>query len=155
MIDINTLCDFLIEAKKSTYAAWDWVSQIKEKDHSTTLIYVKWNLKYNDNYFGWEPFGGREVVFLDDKPVYMMTYYGRVYDNIVDFKGVYWVLQDALRLIPKDAPYRWPCSFISWNYEYLNNFNWKIDNFFGEEIIKLNWQIVYKTKYIWWFVDQR
>lgn len=36
----------------------------------------------NDNFFGGEPYGGREVVFYEEKPVWMMVYYGWVAEGI-------------------------------------------------------------------------
>ena len=78
MIDKQRLCKFLVDAKKSTYAAGETAKKIVERDKSTTLIFENGDLKYHDNYFGGEPFGGREVVFLQNEPIYIMTYYGLV-----------------------------------------------------------------------------
>jgi hypothetical protein len=41
MINKKELAEFLVEAKKSTYASGDEKQSIKEKDFSTTLIYEK------------------------------------------------------------------------------------------------------------------
>lgn len=71
MISNDQLCEFLVKAKKATYAAGELAKKIINDDKSTTLIYEDGNLKYHDNYFGGEPYGGREVVFLDGKPIYI------------------------------------------------------------------------------------
>jgi len=89
MINIQDLCKFLVKAKKSTYASGDETKKIIEKDKSTTLIFEDGDWKYHDNYFGGEPYGGREVVLLKGEAGYIMTYYGRVYESVVDFKVVY------------------------------------------------------------------
>ena len=78
------LCKFLVEAKKSIYAAGETAKKIIEADKSTTLIFENGDLRYHDNYFGGEPFGGREVVFLQNEP-YIMTYYDLVDESIQDF----------------------------------------------------------------------
>lgn len=152
---IQSLCNFLVIAKKSTYAAWDNAIKIKETDHSETLVYEQWDWKYHDNYFWWEPFWGREVVFFKWNPVYIMTYYGWVNEGIEDFWNVYKTLQQALSNIPVDKPYRWPDKYISWDYEYTNTYTWEVDNFFWEETIFYKWEEVYKARYCWGLVDQR
>ncbi|HNY04800.1 MAG TPA: hypothetical protein PKI92_03540, partial [Candidatus Woesebacteria bacterium] len=75
MLDIKNLREFLVKAKKSTYASGDASKEIVELDKSTTLIFEEGDFKYHDNYFGGEPYGGREVVFFKGEPVYIMVYY--------------------------------------------------------------------------------
>jgi len=153
MFHKNELCKFLVEAKKSTYAAGDSAQKITNYDKSTTLVFEDGDWKYHDNYFGGEPYGGREVVFFKGSPIYIMTYYGRVDDSVSDINSVYWVLMNALKLIPEDSPYRGPEKYISKDFTYINNFTGEVDNFFGEESILENGKTIYKAKYIGGFVD--
>ena len=156
MIDKKRLCKFLVEAKKTTYAAGEKAKKIIEPDRSTTLIYQDGELKYCDNYFGGEPFGGREVVFFQNEPIYIMTYYGLVDSSISDFKIVYKVLQNALSLIPEDHPFRGPEEYTENAFTYKNIFTGEIDNFFGEETISSsNGKEIYKARYSGGFVCQR
>ena len=155
MIDKKELCKFLVEAKKSTYAAGDSAKKIVNDDKSTTLIFESGDWKYHDNYFGGEPYGGREVVFFSGKPVYIMTYYGKVYDSVSDINKVYGVLMDALKLIPENKPYRGPEKYNSGDLSYENSFTGEVDNFFGEESISENGKEIYKARYIGGFVDLR
>ncbi|EKE29079.1 MAG: hypothetical protein ACD_2C00234G0006 [uncultured bacterium (gcode 4)] len=155
MFDKNDLCRFLAVAKKSTYASGDSGMKVINEDKSTTIVFEDWDWKYHDNYFWGEPYGWREVVSYKWQPVYLMVYYWNVVENCKDFGQVYSILQEALRLIPADNPYRWPRSHETKNAIYINNFTWEIDDFFGEEIIKIGWIEKYKAKYIWGFVDQR
>lgn len=155
MFDLNNLSKFLVKAKKSTYASGDRAQKLIEKDGSTTLVFEDGDFRYHDNYFGGEPYGGREVVFFENKPVYIMVYYGWVNDSISDFSGVYKILQEALSLISEENPYRGPKEYISGDYVYINNFVGKVDNFQGEEIIKLSGEEVYRAKYMGGLVDQR
>jgi hypothetical protein len=153
MLNKQELCKFLVEAKKSTYASRDSAQKIINKDNSTTLIFKKGDWEYNDNYFGGEPYGGREVVFLKNKPVYIMVYYGLVDNSVNDINKVYRILMNALKLIPKDKPYRGPEKYSEENLIYQNNFTGEIDNFFGEEIIKKDGIKIYQAKYMGGFVD--
>ncbi|OIO49633.1 MAG: hypothetical protein AUJ34_00805 [Parcubacteria group bacterium CG1_02_41_12] len=156
MIDKQRLCKFLVKAKKATYAAGETSKKIVEDDKSTTLIFEDGDLKYHDNYFGGEPFGGREVVFLQNEPIYIMTYYGLVDESVSDFEAVYKILQKALSLIPEDHPYRGPKEYIEDGLIYKNSYTGEIDNFFGEETISsAGGNEIYKAKYNGGFVNQR
>ena len=156
MIDKQQLCKFLVKAKKSTYAAGDVAQKIVEVDKSTTLVFENGDWKYHDNYFGGEPYGGREVVFFQGKPVYIMVYYGWVSEGVVNVQEVYKTLQGALTLIPEDKPFRGPEKYSQDGAEYINVFKGEIDNFFGEEIIKsAEGKEIYRAKYIGGLVDQR
>ena len=99
--------------------------------------------------------GGREVVFFQDDPIYIMTYYGWVNKNISNIGEVYKVLQKALSLIPEDKPYRGPKEYTEGDYIYSNNFTGEVDNFFGEETLKYKGKEIYKAKYTGGLVDQR
>ncbi len=92
MINKKELCKFLVEAKKSTYAAGDSAQKNINDDKSTTLIFESGDWKYKDNYFGGELYGGREVIFFKSQPVYMMVYYGKVDNSVSDVNKVYGVL---------------------------------------------------------------
>ena len=155
MIDKNKLCKFLVEAKKATYAAGDLANKVKEADQSTTLVFENSDWRYYDNYFGGEPFGGREVVFLNNQPVYIMVYYGRVDESIKDFNPVYKFLQEALALISDSNPYRGPNKYEKDNFVYLNEFSGGIDNFSGAEKILQDGKEIYIAKYIGGLVDQK
>jgi len=156
MINLPDLRKFLVKAKKSTYAAGDTAKKIIEADKSTTMTFEDGDWKYHDNYFGGEPYGGREVAFFQNQPVYMMVYYGWVFEEVSDVQAVYKTLQGALTLIPEDKPFRGPEKYSQGGVEYINISAGEIDNFFGEETIKLeNGKEIYKAKYVGGLVDQR
>lgn len=156
MTNLKELCEFLVKAKKSTYATGDESKKIIGADKSTTLIFEEGDWKYHDNYFGGEPYGGREVVFFQGLPVYMMVYYGWVNESVTDVQGTYKTLQGALTLIPEDKPFRGPKKFNQDGFEYSNVFEGEIDNFSGEEIItSADGEELYRAKYIGGLVDQR
>lgn len=112
--------------------------------------------KYHDNYFGGEPYGGREVVFFKNLPVYIMVYYGWVNKSITDYKTVYKILQSALSLIPEDKPFRGPQQYEQADFQYLNTFTGEIDNFSGDEIIaNKDGKEIYRAKYSGGLIDQR
>ena len=155
IFDKNELCKFLVKAKKSTYAAGDSAKKIVNDDKSTTLIFEDGDWKYHDNYFGGEPYGGREVVFFKNNPIYIMTYYGRIDDSVSNINSIYEILMSALKLIPEDKPYRGPKKYNRDDLSYENNFTGEINDFFGEESIFKNEKKIYKANYIGGFVDIR
>jgi len=155
MFATDELCRFLVEAKRATYAAGDESLQTKEADGSTTITYSAGEWKYHDNYFGGEPFGGREVAFFQGAPVYIMTYYGWVAASAADPKDVYGILQQALRQIPEDKPFRGPAELSEGQFRYENRFEGDVNNFSGEEIIFGGDQEVYRARYAGGLVAQR
>ena len=154
-MNTKKLCQFLATAKKQTYASGDKATKTVEKDKSTTITFEQGDWRYHDNYFGGEPFGGREVVFFQGQPVYLMTYYGLVEKSVTDFAPVYAVLQKALSQIPEARPFRGPEKFNEGDYSYTNTSTGEIDDFFGQEVISRNGKVVYVAKYLGGLVDQR
>jgi hypothetical protein len=153
MIDKKQLCEFLIKAKKLTYAASDKAEKIIENDKSISLFFVEGDWKYHDNYFGSNYFGGREIVFFKNNPVYIMTYYGRGEKELSDMKLAYVFLRKALSLIPEDKPFRGPKELNDGNFSYVNNFTGEVDNFFGEEIITELGKEIYRARYAGGFIN--
>ena len=154
-MNTKKLCQFLVTAKKQSYAAGDKAVKTVEKDKSTTITFEQGDWKYHDNYFGGEPFAGREVVFFQGQPVYIMVYYGWVDKSVTDFSQVYGVLQKALSQIPEDKPFRGPKQMADGDFSYRNNFSGQVDNFSGQETITRDNQVIFTTKYIGGLVDQR
>ena len=153
-INEEELRRFLVDAKKSTYAAGDNAAKVKNDDKSTTIVFEQGDWKYHDNYFGGEPYGGREVVFYKGQPVYFMAYYGRVHGSAVDVKEIYAFLMAALRKIPLDAPYRGPKFFTDGQLTYSNTYSGTLDDFAGEEQITKDGVLLFSTKYAGGSVDE-
>jgi len=104
---------FLAEANQHGYAAGESDKWIKEPDGSTTIVYEYGPWKYHDNFFGGEPYGGREVVFYQNQAVWMMVYYGYVVDEAkAERNEIYRFLREALsQPNERDLPVRGPGSY--------------------------------------------
>src|SRR2546428_5118267 len=74
-MDEAALLQFLLDASRRGYAAGGSVVKVQEADHSTTIVLEHGKWRFHDNYFGGEPYGGREVVFLEGRPAWMALYY--------------------------------------------------------------------------------
>jgi len=83
-----------------------------------------------------------------------MVYYGWVKKGN-DPNAVYPILQGALKLMPKEAPFRGPSEFKKENYVYKNRWTGKIGKYFGDEKILLGNKIIYRAYYMGGFVDRK
>jgi len=153
-MNLTELKNFIYEASKNTYASEDSNIRVKQEDKSTTIVYEKDDWKYHDNYFGGEPYGGREVVFYQGKPTWMMVYYGWVVEGN-DPNDVYGILKKALRNTTLEEPYRGPRELVDNNSRYTNELNGKVDSFYGEEKIYKGDTLIYVAKYIGGMVDKK
>jgi len=149
-MNFNDLKTFLIAAKKRGYASNGELSAVKEEDGSKSTRYEQGVWKFHDNWFGGEPFGGREVVFYKKIPYWLMVYYGsesKKTENLIIF------LIKALRVIPKEMPIRGPKTFEEKAFLYKNLWEGTIDKFIGKETIYCNGKEVYQAKYIGGLID--
>lgn len=147
---------FLMEANLKGYAAGSAAKKTKESDGSETIVHENGDWKFHDNYFGGEPFGGREVVFFQGKPVWIMVYYGRVLHGAKP-ERIYPILMEALRAMPDEAPYRGPKEYVSGDYLYKNSWfelNDDLSLFSGNESISFRGLTEYECQYHGGFVDE-
>ncbi|NFO15668.1 helix-turn-helix transcriptional regulator [Clostridium botulinum] len=112
-IDNDQLIQFLLKAKKETYAGHG--KEIKaSRIASHDLEYKDGEFYYYDSYIGGERFGGEEAVWIKNKPYWCMNYYGRVIGE--NFNGEF--LKDALLNVPYESPYRGPALYQNGEYTY-------------------------------------
>ena len=152
-MDEKALLQFLIDASRRGYAAGSSAVKTHEADHSTTIVLEQGEWRFHDNYFGGEPYGGREVVFFRDQPVWMAVYYGQVDGANVD--AVYSFLQRALSRAPVEFPVRGPEIFTEGRLSYRNGYKGGVASFSGEETIHDDGRLLYTAHYAGGLVDQR
>lgn len=152
-MDEATLLRFLLEASQRGYAAGGSAVKTREADSSTTIVLEHGKWRFHDNYFGGEPYGGREVVFFRGRPVWMAVYYGQVDGANVD--AVYSFLQQALRHAPAEFPVRGPQTFTEGRFPYRHVHEGGVANFSGHETIQENGRRVYTARYVGGLVDRR
>lgn len=149
----KTLRKFLIDSNKAGFSTGDSKKWIKEKDGSTTIAFESGDFRMHDNFFGGEPWGGREVIFFREEPVWIMVMYGAVNSSFKDFKKVYKFLQKALLNQPETFPVRGPEIFQEGDFVYTNKIEGNLDNFLGKEAIFKGNNQIYKTNYAGGLVD--
>lgn len=146
-----------MKASQSTYASGDQSIKEVQSDKSTTIQFNDAEFEgyqFHDNYFGGEPYGGREVIFINNQPTWMMVYYGWVVEN-VEADNVYKILMSALRNSTIDMPYRGPELFEDGEWKYINSVEGEFTRFSGNEKILHNGEVVYEAKYMGGLVDKK
>ncbi len=103
----NTFIDFLIRAKKSTYANSTIKkvaeSRVGSSDYNYEEIIDNKKYTYHDTYFGGIKFMGEEVVYCNDnKPIWGMNYYGVTYDDALGEEAMDNALRPALMKVGED-----------------------------------------------------
>ena len=143
----NTFIDFLIRAKKSTYAnnTIEKVisSRIGSLDYDYEEIIDNKKYTYHDTYFGGTRFMGEEVVYCDNnKPIWGMNYYGVTFDTTLGEEAIDEALRPALMKVGEEIsiiPVRGPVKFDNNGYTYTFRTSGTIENFDGiEQIYKEN-----------------
>ena len=153
MIDLKELKVFLLKANMPH--ATDTADIRKQRNGSRTIVFSDPEWSMEDNFFGGEPYGGQQVVFYNDSPVWTCVYYGRIHDTSLNTDDLYGFLREALRYPPKDKPFRGPNKYKKGNLEYRNELQGDADNYHGKELILENGKQVYWAEYLGGLVDQR
>ena len=155
-MDDEGLKKYLHSAAKHGYA--DKVNErrwAKEDNRSTTIRHADGPWSLDDNFFGGEPYGGREVVFFEGRPVWMMVYYGTVASTIGNVGGVYGWLQEALAEPDRELPVRGPRSFEKGQMRYEATWDGGIRGFSGTEKIFERGEEIYAASFVGGIVDAR
>lgn len=148
----DVFMDFLIRAKKSTYAnsTIEKVkpSRIGSSDYQYEEIVNNKEYTYHDTYFGGIKFMGEEVVYCDsNKPVWGMNYYGVTIDDTLGEKAMDMALRPALMKVGEDKdviPVRGSSKFINNGYTYTFKVTGTIENFDGIEQIYKEDNLIYE-----------
>lgn len=139
---------FLVKAKTSTYASFGETDEKKLKDGGRELLYREAEWAYRDRYFGRSDFLGEEVVWRNGKVVWAMNYFGAIL--VVDLLSpgqVFHFLKKALIRVTEKQPFRGPSKFTDGRLVYSAKTKGDIFNFFGEETIHYEKELIYRLRY--------
>ena len=148
----NTFINFLIRAKKSTYANANIEKVSSSRNGSSDYNYEEIidNKKYtyHDTYFGGVKFIGEEVVYCDkNDPIWGMNYYGITYDEALGEEAIDNALRPALMRVGEDRniiPVRGPIEFENNGYIYTFKTTGTIENFDAIEQIYKDNNLIYE-----------
>ncbi len=141
--------DFLIEAKKSTYANGTAEKIESNRLGSKDYEYKKDNMLYHDTYFGGTNFIGEEVVYIDNKIYWAMNYYGVTLDENLGEEAMDNALRPALMQVGVSEniiPVRGPREYKNGDFKYTFEVSGDLTNFSGIETIYKNDKKIYELK---------
>lgn len=141
--------DFLIEAKKSTYAKGTAEKIESNRLGSKDYEYKKGNMLYHDTYFGGTNFIGEEVVYIDNKIYWAMNYYGVTLDENLGEEAMDNALRPALMQVgisENIIPVRGPREYKNGDFKYTFEVSGDLTNFSGIETIYKNDKKIYELK---------
>lgn len=134
---------FIIEAKSKTYANPDSKPNILP-DNRKQFVVENGKYKYLDTYAGSNLFSGEEIIYYQDKPIWIMNYYGLVLDSNISSENIYTFLKKCLSNTPNDFPVRGPQFFEDGDFKYELKITGNLEYFHGKEYIYLNDREIYK-----------
>ena len=147
--ELIDLQNFLIEAKKETYANGTAEKVNPTRRGSRDYEYKNDKYSYHDTYFGGTDFQGQEVVYQqEDTPIWGMIYYGRTLDESLSEEAMDNALRPALMQVGEDdtIPVRGPKEFENQGYKYTFKVTGDLTNFEGEETIEKEGKKIYTLK---------
>lgn len=142
-INEDDTLDFLITAKKNTYAGSGKKEEQSSRPKSNDLIYEKGKYKYIDSYLGGENFIGEEALFEDNNPIWAMNYYG--IEKSPNFSSLF--LKKALSKVPRKSPFRGPSVFKEGDYLYTCTHRGDFNYFHGIEKIYYQDELVFECTF--------
>ncbi len=138
MIERSSIIEFLIRAKKATYAG-KGAETTSCRPASHDLEHIEGDLMYLDSFLGGGKFVGEEAVWIKGVPFWSMNYAGQVFGN--DFSGDF--LKEALLRVPEEKPFRGPDFYTDGKYTYICEVNGDFEWFQGYEAIYLGGEKIY------------
>lgn len=141
--DQNELIEFLITAKKNTYASNNNQDNTSYRPNSHDLIYENDKYKYHDSYFGGENFIGEEILYKNNIPIWGMNYCGIELNENFSSK----FLKEALSNVSIDKPFRGPDIYQDGDYLYICKHNGDFNRFQGIEEIYFHKEKIYECTF--------
>ena len=148
-INSKEFLEFLVKAKKGTYANGDASKSSSSRLLSKDYHYEDGSFAYHDTYFGGINFMGEEVVYYNDNILWGMNYYGVTIDSNLTEEMMDKVLRVALMKVGEDEniiPVRGPKEFVNGDYLYTFDVEGNMENFVGIEKICKGDKLIYELK---------
>lgn len=142
-INLESLKEFLCEARKSTYASNASPVDNPRLLSSTQLEFQKGDYFYRDVYFsGDKNFIGQEIVYQDSKPIWGMNYFG---DQIPRLETNF--LKESLFKLAEKCRFGGTCEYEKREYKYKDQGQGSLEEFSGKEEIFVEGKNIYKLNY--------
>jgi len=143
IINLESLKEFLCNARRNTYAADATSVDNPRLFASTQLEFQKGNYFYRDVYFsGGKKFIGQEIVYQDSEPIWGMNYFGSQIGKLeTNF------LKESLFKLAEKCRFGEACEYKKRELKYQDQGQGNLEEFSGEEEIFLEGKSIYKLNY--------
>jgi hypothetical protein len=143
MISIDSLKEFLDEARRNTYAADATPTDNPRLLASTQLEFQKGDYFYRDVYFsGEKKVIGQEIIYQDLKPIWGMSYMGDIIGKLETS-----FLKESLFKLSEKCRLGQNCEYEKRELKYQDQGQGSIENLFGREQIFLEGKKIYNLDY--------
>ena len=139
---------FIVEAKAASYVGGGRpLASTRSGSHDVGWARDSW--RYLDSYFGGSDFSGQEVVWLDDQPVWAMSYHGFILDGrLIDASRAGAVIKDALsQLYQSEGRFLGGYRHVHAFGTYVDENEGAVDRFRGNERIEVGGRTAYALFY--------
>jgi hypothetical protein len=142
-INLENLKDFLIEARRNTYASNNSPVDNPRLLESIQLEFQKGDYSYRDVYFlGNKRFMGQEIVYQESKPVWGMNYIG---GTIGKLETIF--LKESLFKLSEKCRFGEVCEYTRRELKYQDQGVGDLESFSGQEKIYSGTKSIYKLDY--------
>jgi hypothetical protein len=147
MMNVLELNGFIVEAKSQTYVGGG-KAQPSPRIGAHDIGYKRGIWRYLDSYFGGTDFAGQEVVWLEEKPVWAMNYFGRIIEpGIIDGTVAGTIISAALSQLYKQGRFLGGMVFDHSLGRYVDTSEGDCTHFRGHEFILVDGQKAYELDY--------
>jgi len=143
----KNIIEFLVKAKKTTFAGGAAISADPSRPNSKILQYAEGDLKYIDTYLGSINFAGEEALWKDDVPFWSMNYIGKPLFEDIPVEELWKFLSEALLLVPEEYPFRGPLQYENGDFVYKCSIKGDFLWFWGLEEIYFKGDKVYECMF--------
>ena len=138
---MNDLIDFLVVARRETYAIPDGTDV---GDGTWHMLFDSGNWRYRDRYAGGNPYGGHEIVWRDGSVVWMQNYMAEIVSDLRPMDEIYEFQREVLGQPDRNHLMRGPAELSRGPYCYVNSVEGTLARFSGIETISYAETPVYR-----------
>lgn len=146
-INMEELAAFIVRAKAATYVGdGQHIHACRLGSHDLRFQEQEWS--YLDSYFGGTDFIGEEVVYLGEKPVWAMNYYGRILrDDLLTGAQAGQMIKTSLSRMYKEDRFLGGFEYAENDLTYVDTNEGDVKFFRGREFIRRGNETAYELDY--------
>ena len=146
-VDLKELSAFIVRAKAATYVGdGQHAEPCRLGSHDLRFSDQEWS--YHDSYFGGNDFIGEEVVYLGDKPIWAMNYYGRILrDDLLTGAEAGQMIKASLSRMYQEGRFLGGFEYTENDLTYVDRNEGEVKFFRGRELIRRGDEMAYELDY--------